>query len=708
MNFLNPLFLLGLLAVAIPIAIHLISLRRPEKLAFPTLAFFNSLQKSTLRRIRIKQYILMVLRATAVLLLALALARPFLPPAMSGFSGSNDHPKAIVILLDNSPSMSRIGADGPLIEQAREIAAAIVDGARADDRFIVAATNGNVKSPALIGASRARELIKEVEVANTGNYAAETVQLLYQQLEQVPMNEAVIYILSDGQKSQFSGLEKRGSDRGSKPVSLQMVKLKETAQPNLAVSSLALESQMLGRDAPLTLHVEVKNTGGATAVNHFVSLEAGNRVAGQYPVTLEPGQSQEFSFEIISSGGGDISGRVVLEGDEITYDNSRYFVVRIPETYSVLLIGGRKQGGPEFVSYLQPALEASQLSNARLQVVEKQADRVNQSEWLNHDITVLDGLREVPEYWFRDLQQYVQEGKGLLFFPSEQGNIQNYNTFLELFNAGSFDGVNGEYASFKSVAQMGSLIEGHPVLDELFDKKTGDEIFVDLPELFFFYSYRESGNTGAYTILRTETGSPLLAEQRFGDGKILISAIGADPGWSNFPVNPLFAPLYYRSVLYAGSSEQGGVAEHVLGSAFQWEGALKTTALELRKDGYVMKPEVQALPGGTRVRYEGREWEPGILEINAEDEKRLIAINQHIMESDFTTLTDKQLEKMLGNSVTIHSTIDTDDLSEEQLSQRLSAAGFGKEVWNWFIWSALILLIAETLISKLYRVESVS
>src|SRR5699024_6579314 len=163
---------------------------------------------------------------------------------------------------------------------------------------------------------------------------------------------------------------------------------------------------------------------------------------------LEPGQSQEFSFEVAPSGGGDISGRVILEGDEVIYDNSRYFVVRIPETHSVLLIDNQEQEGSGFVSYLQPALKASQLANAQVRVVEKKADQVNQSEWLSHDVIVLDGLREIPEYWFQDLQRYVQEGKGVLFFPSEQGNIRNYNKFLELFRAGSFNGVNGEYASF--------------------------------------------------------------------------------------------------------------------------------------------------------------------------------------------------------------------------------------------------------------------
>src|SRR5699024_5623877 len=100
----------------------------------------------------------------------------------------------------------------------------------------------------------------------------------------VSMKEAVIYILSDGQKSQFSDLEKLEADqlKGAKPVSLQMVQLKEADQQNLTISSLTLQSQMLSRDTPLTLQVKVKNAGEATVANQFISLETEGRIAGQY------------------------------------------------------------------------------------------------------------------------------------------------------------------------------------------------------------------------------------------------------------------------------------------------------------------------------------------------------------------------------------------------------------------------------------------
>ncbi len=707
MNFLNPFFLLGLLAVAIPVIIHLINLRRPQKVPFSTLSFLNELKKSTIRRIRIKQYLLMTLRALAVLFLALALARPFLPPTLTGTSGS-ESPKTIGILVDNSPSMNRIGTRGPLIEQARDIATTIIEGARSDDRFIVGTTNGEQPTINIQGSSGALESLNGVEVSNTGNFLSEAFQLLYERLQQSPTEQAVIYLISDGQQSQLEDLEQLSAPNPStsKNISFQLVELGDVGQQNLAVSGLSLQGQMLSSGSPAVLQVEVTNVGEVAAVNQFVSLEVEDRMVGQYQVDLEPGRSQEFLFEIVPDRVGDIPGEIILDGDEVTYDNSRYFVLRIPRSRSVLLLTEKETSGSDFQSYLKPALEAARQTNTQIVFEEHSTEDAEQSNLDTYDVVVLDGLDQIPEYWFDDLQRFVQNGKGILFFPSEQGDVNNYNAFFRLFNAGTFRNVTGEYASFKTVDEFDELVEGHPILDELFEKEEEEEISLDLPELFFYFNYEPPENTGSFTVLRSQRGAPLLTEQRFGEGRLLVSAYGTDPGWTNFPVNPLFAPLYYRTVLYASSSEQGGFEQHTLGRPFEWQGELQPGTVEISYGEQVVRPEVQGMPEGVRIRYTGREWTPGIYTISDGADKRLVAVNQYIMESYFDTLPEQELEKMLSNHVNVNNRIAAGEISRQNLEEELNAASFGKEIWSWFIWLAILLLIAEMMVSKLYKAEN--
>ncbi len=74
MNFLNPLFLFGLSAAALPVLIHLFTRRKPREVRFPSLDFLAEVNQSEIRRLRIKQWLLLALRTLAVAALALAAA----------------------------------------------------------------------------------------------------------------------------------------------------------------------------------------------------------------------------------------------------------------------------------------------------------------------------------------------------------------------------------------------------------------------------------------------------------------------------------------------------------------------------------------------------------------------------------------------------------------------------------------------------------
>jgi hypothetical protein len=109
-----------------------------------------------------------------------------------------------------------------------------------------------------------------------------------------------------------------------------------------------------------------------------------------------------------------------------------------------------------------------------------------------------------------------------------------------------------------------------------------------------------------------------------------------------------------------------------------------------------------------KITYEGKEWEPGIVEISAGDQKIQVAVNQDIMESHFDTLEEEQWQNMLDDNVYVPDIIAANNLSTDKLDEQLRSSVFGKEIWNWFIWIALLFLVTETLITRLYKAESTS
>ena len=115
MSFLNPVFLFGLLAASIPLIIHLFTRRRPRETPFPSLEFLSEVNQSEIRRLRIKQWLLLLLRALAIAAIALAMARPAIKGALGLHS---DAATSVVVLVDQSGSMGAraAGADGLMVE----------------------------------------------------------------------------------------------------------------------------------------------------------------------------------------------------------------------------------------------------------------------------------------------------------------------------------------------------------------------------------------------------------------------------------------------------------------------------------------------------------------------------------------------------------------------------------------------------------------
>ena len=84
MHFLNPLFLLGLAASSVPLLIHLLTRRRPRRTEFSSIEFLREARVVEMRRFRLREWLLLLLRMAAVACLALALARPVWRGAAAG------------------------------------------------------------------------------------------------------------------------------------------------------------------------------------------------------------------------------------------------------------------------------------------------------------------------------------------------------------------------------------------------------------------------------------------------------------------------------------------------------------------------------------------------------------------------------------------------------------------------------------------------
>ncbi|HCA43776.1 MAG TPA: hypothetical protein DEP28_11060, partial [Bacteroidetes bacterium] len=134
MSFLNASMLWGLIAISIPILIHIFNLRKVKKVEFSTLMFLKELQKSKLKRIKLKQLRLLISRICIIVFLVLAFAKPVILNVNSTGTSSVSN---VFIVLDNSYSMSVRNQNGTYLDQSKKIVQDIIKKYKDTDNIYI-------------------------------------------------------------------------------------------------------------------------------------------------------------------------------------------------------------------------------------------------------------------------------------------------------------------------------------------------------------------------------------------------------------------------------------------------------------------------------------------------------------------------------------------------------------------------------------------
>jgi hypothetical protein len=157
MGLLNPVLLALGLAAAVPLLLHLLQRQQGPRVVFPAVRYLRRAERESARRIRLRQVLLLLLRATAMVLVALAASRPFIRAA-----GAAHAPTAVALVLDNSMSTAAVVDGRRVLDDLKERALEMLDRAGPDDRFWLLRTGS--AEPALAGDAAATALrVRETE-----------------------------------------------------------------------------------------------------------------------------------------------------------------------------------------------------------------------------------------------------------------------------------------------------------------------------------------------------------------------------------------------------------------------------------------------------------------------------------------------------------------------------------------------------------------
>ena len=198
MSFLAPAFFVGLAALAIPVIIHLIQRERKTIVEFPSLMFLRRIPYQSVRRRRIRHWLLLLMRAAAMAMIVAAFARPFFRQGALA-STATGGARELVVLLDQSASMGY--ADH--WDKARAAARQAIDTLTGEDRatLVLFASNAEENVRATPDRVRLKAAIDAARVGSGATRYGPALKLAESILSRSALQRKEALLISDFQKT---------------------------------------------------------------------------------------------------------------------------------------------------------------------------------------------------------------------------------------------------------------------------------------------------------------------------------------------------------------------------------------------------------------------------------------------------------------------------------------------------------------------------
>jgi len=690
MGFLNLAFLVGLVAAAVPIVIHLLNRRKVKRVKFSSLEFLDEVNKQRMRRINLRRILILILRTLAILALVFAFARPTL---RSGLLFAGSAPKNVVVCLDASFSMGAAMETGTAFDVAKKIAGDIVDEAGGSDAINVIAFAKH--SDALLEqGTRNKGVVKTAleRVALTGETTSirGAIERALDLIEKSDVEGGEVYVVSDFRASEDSSFV----DDAAIPenVRVYFIPVYDEDVDNVSIDRVGVPRKLLRPGE--VVKVSVTATNHALRADASVPLEIvveGDRKAEQV-IELAPSASQTVTFPLSLAEPGRYHGRVAKNRDRLPQDDDRFFLIEVSNTIPVTVVAGRRRAtSPEArvpsVFYVEKALNPRGTSEGEFDVRVIDERDVTASALPASGVVVWVDPQNLEPKRMVLLERHVRRGGGLLvFLGNADPAMLNDTAFRALVGI-----RGGAEKSAESRAAFTSFEKAHPV----FNLFTKDELeLLSRAKVRAYVSARGVAPDSA--IAYVGGGDPAVWECVRGRGRVLVFAAAPDLATGDVPLSPMFLPLVHTSVSYlASSGEAPGADEHLVASPIAFavsQTGLDESQLSIRDpDGESLKPSVgERSAGDVQVGFD-RPAHPGFYRLYRDTTLLAeTAVNVDPRESNLTvsSLADKR-----PKSVSVVR-------AGESFRTELREAKEGREIFAAFLLIAVAALVAESVLGR--------
>jgi hypothetical protein len=510
MSFLYPAFLIGALAAAIPIVLHLLRRDVAPEVPFTAVRLLRRSPLEQTRRRRLRDLLLLAARVAALTLLAAAFARPYLTAAAGG-------PTIEIIAVDRSYSMAAPGQFERAQAEARSAIAAAGRGRRIaviafDDRAAVVAMPG--------GPGEARAAVDALRPT----YGSTRFGPVFERaIELSDRDEARLVIVSDLQRGGWES-----AAPATVPSSLQVeVRRVDAPAGNLAVTRIRREAD--------SIRLEIRN-GGAAAVSGTARLAVDNRPAATAPFAVPASSSADVIVPYRAPARGILAAEID-EPSGFPFDNRRFLLLDPTGRPHVTIVAdAANQSGFYATRVLQSAdgetgFEVQTASAAALGTVDPE-------QLAQQSVLMLLSTRNLDRRGRERLVTFVRQGGGLLIAASAEIDPSAVAAAMS-------------WPDFSATEQAaGAVLAATDLRHPIFRPFGG--LAANLGQVRFARTWKVRPD-GWDVAARWTNGSPALLERREGNGRVVLFTSDIDRRWNDFPLNQAFVPFVIEAVRHAAA-----------------------------------------------------------------------------------------------------------------------------------------------------------
>jgi hypothetical protein len=716
----------GAALAALPVILHLFMRQTPKHVIFPALRLIRERQKQSKKRMKIKNWLLLLARMAILALMALALARPRVYSEVP--LGDESQPMALGLVFDTSLSMEYKDKDKTRLDEAKERAKEIL-GKIPESSLVFVVDSGEPGVPIGLSPSAALKRIEGLNIRSVNRPLNAAMGQVYPVVAECDRAVHVVYVLTDLARTSWhadrpaEGLEQVAKVKGGKAAKIATFvwRLTPPEITNLAVDSAEPSSTVATQGEPVEIRSRIRAVGKAAATR-VAEFELDGVKKGEQRLEIPAGGQVEVTFTTPQRlAEGEVHrGKVKLSGapDPFERDDERYFVFKVRPPLKVLLLSDVRYEAEFVAAALDPEGPGSGRSYLVERGVSSEFGRYKK-DLQNYACVFLLNVRKLDESDWGALNHYVHEGGGLVVAPGQRSLPESYNNSIaSQVIPGQLEDKSKAMPAQATFGKVANIT--HP----LFQRYGKDlDSMLGMVPVYRYWPVKPPAE-GTRTLLNYSDGAAALIERTFKGpktGRVLLwttplsrrpdvgGALQADANaWNEFP-NPSsgwsFLVLMNQTVPYlAGATNEQlnfEAGENVL---LKLEPTARYSSFLVTGPDPNTKPRLVPTPSNEFLEVV----EPpdvGIWSVKANGPDNRVtmlgfSLNSPRSESKFEPLQKQDLDTIFGKD----GYFLVEDV--QTLKAKETFARLGYEIFPWLMFLILIVVTLENFLANTFYKEA--